>query len=57
METSTVSWMMKFSADADILKKMVVDACVNIGVPEALDKNPLWLEASINKLSPGSCPG
>ena len=24
------------SADADVLKKMVVDACVNIGVPEAL---------------------
>ena len=23
------------SADADILKKMVVDACVNIGVPKA----------------------
>ena len=27
------------SADADILKKMVVDACVNIGVPEALGKS------------------
>ena len=27
------------SADADILKKMVVDARVNVGVPEALDKS------------------
>ena len=27
------------SADADILKKMVVTACVNIGVPEALNKS------------------
>ena len=27
------------SADADILKKMVVDACINIGVPEALNKS------------------
>ena len=27
------------SADADILSKMVVDACVNVGVPEALDKS------------------
>ena len=27
------------SADADILKKMVVDACVNIGVPEALGRS------------------
>ena len=26
------------SADADILTKMVVDACVNVGVPDALDK-------------------
>ena len=27
------------SADADILRKMVVDACVNVGVPNALDKS------------------
>ena len=27
------------SADAHILKKMVVDACIKIGVPEALDKS------------------
>ena len=27
------------AADADILKKMVVDACIKIGVPEALDKS------------------
>ena len=27
------------SADADILTKMIVDACVNVGVPETLDKS------------------
>ena len=30
------------SADADNLRKMVVDACVNVGVPDALDKS--WVE-------------
>ena len=29
----------QFPADADILKKMVVDACINIGVPETLNKS------------------
>ena len=38
------------SADADILRKMVVDACVNVGVPDALNKS---LVASIsNRVCP-----
>ena len=36
MESSAVSWTMKIFADAEILKKMVVKACVNIEVPELL---------------------
>ena len=39
------------SADADILKKMVVDACINIGVPEALNKSLVEITGSLSTAS------
>ena len=37
------------SADADILKKMVVDACIKIGVPEALDKSLVEIRGMLSR--------
>ena len=37
------------SADADILKKMVVDACINIGVPEALNKSLVEIRGLLSR--------
>ena len=37
------------SADADILKKMVVDACINIGVPEAFNKSLVEIRDLLSK--------